>query len=158
MNAPDRNRTNSKTILVLDGDVVVRLPVAEFLRDCDYHVVEAATTDEAIEILQKTKVLVDVLLSEIDVPGSMNGLQFAELARSLHPGLQILLAGTPGRTLRNAAELCVGGPKLKRPYDQPARAGSRQPASRRSNVAGRELIGAGVSMEAHHLCRIAART
>lgn len=117
MNAPDRNRTNGKTILVLDGDALVRLPVAQFLWDCDYQVVEAATTDEAMGILQKTKVPVDVVLSEIDAPGLMNGLQFAEWARSLHPGLQILLAGTPGRTLRNAAELCVGGPTLKRPYD-----------------------------------------
>jgi CheY-like chemotaxis protein len=46
-------------VLVLDGDALVRLPVVEFLRGCGHDVVEAATTDEAIAILQKTKAPVD---------------------------------------------------------------------------------------------------
>jgi CheY-like chemotaxis protein len=54
MNSPDRNSkpANSRTVLVLDDDVLVRMPVVQFLRDCGYHVVEAANTDEAITILQ----------------------------------------------------------------------------------------------------------
>ena len=35
----------------------------------------------------------------------------------LRPEMKILLAGTPERTVRNAAELCEIGPTLKRPYD-----------------------------------------
>jgi CheY-like chemotaxis protein len=111
-----RQPAGAKTVLILDGDALVRLPVVEFLRGCGYDVVEAATTDEAVAILQKTKAPVDVLLSEIGAPGSMNGVAFAEWARSVRPELKILLAGTAGRTLRNAAELCAG-PTLKRPYD-----------------------------------------
>jgi CheY-like chemotaxis protein len=53
------------------------MPVVQFLRDCGYHVVEAANTDEAITILQNTNTPVDVVLSEIDIPGSMNGFGFA---------------------------------------------------------------------------------
>jgi response regulator RpfG family c-di-GMP phosphodiesterase len=72
MNAPDRNSkpVNNRTVLVLDGDVLARMPVVQFLRDCGYRVVEAANTDEAVMILQKRDVPVDVVLSEIDVPGS----------------------------------------------------------------------------------------
>ena len=79
MNTPDRNSkpANSRTVLVLDDDVLVRMPVVQFLRDCGYHVVEAANTDEAITILQNTNTPVDVVLSEIDIPGSMNGFGFA---------------------------------------------------------------------------------
>jgi response regulator RpfG family c-di-GMP phosphodiesterase len=119
MTMPDRNSkpANSRTVLVLDDDVLVRMPVVQFLRDCGYRVVEAASTDEAIVILQKTNIPVDVVLSEIDIPGSMNGFGFAQWARSVRPELQILLAGTPERTVRNAAELCEVGPTLKRPYD-----------------------------------------
>jgi response regulator RpfG family c-di-GMP phosphodiesterase len=91
------------------------VPVVQFLRDCGYRVVEAA--DEAIAILQKTNFPVDVVLSEIDLPGSMNGFGFAQWARSVRPELKILLAGTPERTVRNAAKLCEVGPTLKRPYD-----------------------------------------
>jgi response regulator RpfG family c-di-GMP phosphodiesterase len=119
MNSPDRNNKPAKlkTVLVLDGDVLVRVPVVQFLRDCGYRVVEAANTDEAMVILQKTNVPVDVVLSEIDIPGSMNSFGFAQWARSARPELKIVLAGTPERTVQNAAELCEVGPTLKRPYD-----------------------------------------
>ena len=50
MTMPDRNSkpANSRTVLVLDDDVLVRMPLVQFLRDCGYRVVEAASTDEAI--------------------------------------------------------------------------------------------------------------
>ena len=114
MNTPDRNskQANNRTVLVLDGDVLVRMPVVQFLRDCGYRVVEAATIDEAIAILQKTNIPVDVVLSDIDIPGSMNGFGFAQWARSIRPELKILLAGTPERTVQNAAELCEVEPML----------------------------------------------
>jgi CheY-like chemotaxis protein len=85
------------------------MPVVQFLRDCGYHVVEATTTDEAMAILQKTDIPVDVVLSEIDIPGSMNGFRFAQWARSARPELKILLAGTPERTvIASCADLQVG--------------------------------------------------
>jgi len=68
MNSPNRNSNpadTNRTVLVLDDDVLVRMPVVQFLRDCGYRVVEAASTDEAIVILQKTNIPVDVVLSEI---------------------------------------------------------------------------------------------
>jgi response regulator RpfG family c-di-GMP phosphodiesterase len=120
MNSPNRNSNptdTNRTVLVLDDDVLVRMPVVQFLRDCGYRVVEATNTDEAVVMLQKTNVPVDVVLSEIDIPGFMNGFMFAVWARSVRPELKILLAGTPERTVRNAAELCEVGPTLKRPYD-----------------------------------------
>jgi response regulator RpfG family c-di-GMP phosphodiesterase len=114
MNSPDRNSkpANNRTVLVLDGDVLVRMPVVQFLRDRGYRVVEAASTDEAMAIFQKTNFPVDVVLSEIDISGSMNGFGFAQWARSVRPELKILLAGTPERTVQNAAELCEVEPML----------------------------------------------
>ena len=141
MNSPDGNSkpTNRRTVLVLDGDVLVRMPVVQFLRDCGYRVVEATTTDEAIALLERTNIPLDVVLSGIDIPGSVNGFGFAQWARSVRPELKILLAGTPERTVRNAAELCEVGPTLKRPYDHRL-ARSYQAAARRSGAAGRQVI------------------
>ena len=128
MNTPTATASvpNSRTVLVLDGDVLVRMPVVQFLRDCGYRVVEAASTDEAMVILQKTNFPVDVVLSEIDIPGSINGFGFAQWARSVRPELKILLAGTPERTVRNAAELCEVGPTLKDPSPCRATKNSRR--------------------------------
>jgi CheY-like chemotaxis protein len=55
MNTPDRKSkpANSRTVLVLDDDVLVRMPVVQFLRDCGYRVVEAASTDEAMAIFRR---------------------------------------------------------------------------------------------------------
>ena len=41
------------TILVLDDEVLVRMPICQYLRDCGYRVLEAADADEATAILQK---------------------------------------------------------------------------------------------------------
>jgi hypothetical protein len=56
MNTSNHNSkpASIKTILVLDDDVLVRMPVVQFLCDCGYHVVEAASTDEAMAIFQPT--------------------------------------------------------------------------------------------------------
>src|SRR3984893_9396365 len=119
MNTPNHNSQPAtiKTVLVLDGDVLVRMPVVQFLRDCGHRAVEAAIPEGAMASFQKTNLPVDVVLSEIDIPGSMNGFGFAQWARSVRPELKIQLAGTPGRKVQNAAELCGVGPTLKRPYD-----------------------------------------
>jgi CheY-like chemotaxis protein len=70
MNSPDGNSkpANSRTVLVLDDDVLVRMPVVQFLRDCGHRVVEAATIDEAIALLEKTNIPLDLVLSKIDIP------------------------------------------------------------------------------------------
>jgi response regulator RpfG family c-di-GMP phosphodiesterase len=119
MTMADRNSkpTNIRTVLVLEGDALVRMPLVQLLRECGYRVVEAATTDQAIAILERTNIPVEVVLSEIDIPGSVNGFGFAQWARSVRPELQILLAGTPEHTVRNAAELCEVGPMLKKPFE-----------------------------------------
>jgi hypothetical protein len=48
----------------------------------------------------------------------MNGFEFAQWARSVRPDAKILLAGTPERMVRNAADLSEVGPAPKRTYEQ----------------------------------------
>src|SRR5580704_18027708 len=79
------------TVLVLDDDVLVRMPICQYLRDCGYRVLEAADADEAATILQKQEIQVDVVLTDIEMPGAMNGFAFAKWARSVRPELHIVL-------------------------------------------------------------------
>jgi DNA-binding NtrC family response regulator len=115
--APRRNASPGTTVLVLDGDVLVRMPLCQYLRDCGYRVLEAASADEAITILRKPDIQVDVVLSDAELAGATNGFAFAVQARSLRPGLDVVLAGTPKRAVDAAAKLCDEGPALMKPYD-----------------------------------------
>ena len=115
---PDTGKpARADTVLVLDHDVLVRTPICQYLRDCGYRVLEAGSVDEAIIILQKQDIQVDVLLTDIEMPGAMNGFAFAKWARSVRPELDIVLAGTPERAAYAAGELCEHGPILTKPYD-----------------------------------------
>ena len=115
--APRRNALPVTTVLVLDGDVLVPMPLCQYLRDCGYRVHEAATAEEAITILQKPDIQVDVVLSDTELAGATNGFAFAVKARSLRPGLDVVLAGTPKGAVDAAAKLCDEGPALIKPYD-----------------------------------------
>ena len=67
--------------------------------------------------MQKPDIHVDVDLNDVEMPGPMNGFGFAQWARSVCPGLKIILASRPERTAHAAAELCEDGPLLMKPYD-----------------------------------------
>ena len=97
--------------------MLVRTPICQYLRDCGYRVLEAASADEATTILQKPDIQIDVILSDVEMRGKMNGFGFAQWARSVRPGVDIVLAGTPERTAHAAGELCEQGPILVKPYD-----------------------------------------
>jgi DNA-binding NtrC family response regulator len=115
---PDTSKpARVETVLVLDDDVLVRMPICQYLRDCGYRVLEAANADEGAIILQKPDIHIDVVLSDIDMPGKMNGFGFAQWARIVRPGLDIVLAGTPERAAHAAGDLCEQGPMLMKPYD-----------------------------------------
>jgi CheY-like chemotaxis protein len=78
------------TLLVVDDEVVVRLCLAEAIRDAGYLVLEAANADEALAILQGAGP-VDLMVTDVQMPGSMDGLGLAALARIRAPDLKLVL-------------------------------------------------------------------
>jgi CheY-like chemotaxis protein len=106
----------SETVLVVEDEVLLRLVIAEYLRDCGYKVIEAADADEAVLVLKQPDLVVDVLFSDIEMPGSMDGFALAQWSRSNRPGLEVILTGTVPRAVNAAANLCEEGP-LPKPYE-----------------------------------------
>jgi two-component system, response regulator PdtaR len=86
-----------RTILVVEDEVLVRLMVAEWLRDADFHVVEAANADEALAVLQYTTD-VALIVTDVRMPGSMDGLGLAKTVRTALPQIRIVL--TSGNTIQ----------------------------------------------------------
>jgi CheY-like chemotaxis protein len=100
------------TIMFVEDEAVVRMDMAEFLRECGYRVHEAASASEAIEALQ-TKFAVDLVFADINLPEGMNGIELAEWVLSNRPGVKVLL--TTGGTSRTDIPPAVG-PLLPKPY------------------------------------------
>jgi len=112
MEAQTDNKT--LTILLVEGDVLMRMPLAEFLRECGYRVLEATSADEAIELIEDDTFALDVVVSNVELAG--DGFGIAKWIRNNKPGLDLLLTGTPKRAAEVAASLCDNGP-LPAPYD-----------------------------------------
>ena len=106
----------SQVVLVVEDEILIRMVIAEYLRSCGYRVIEAASADEALIILQHKELEVDVVFSDIEMPGSMDGFQLSKWLRANRPNVDVLLAGTVARAADAAADLCDSGP-VPKPYE-----------------------------------------
>jgi DNA-binding response OmpR family regulator len=115
-----RNATlpgNPQTILVVEDEVLIRLVIAEYLRDCGYKVHEAAHADEAVLVLQSPDVTIDIVFSDVAMPGSMDGFGLARWIRANRPEIQVVLTSGIDRSAEVAGMLCEAGPLLAKPYE-----------------------------------------
>jgi CheY-like chemotaxis protein len=114
------NRSSApETILVVEDEVLIRMVISAFLRDCGYKVIEATNADEALTILQRLDVKVNVVFSDIEMGGSMDGFQLSTWVRENRPGLDVVLTGTPKRAVGAAKALCEES-TLPKPYEPQA--------------------------------------
>ncbi len=109
--------SSPKTILVVDSEIIVRMTLSEYLRQCGYRVVEAASGEEALTVLKDSELPIDVTLAEVELRGEIDGFQLAAWIRSRRPGIAVVLAGTPTRAAKAAGDLCEDGPMMSKPYD-----------------------------------------
>lgn len=107
----------SETVLIVEDEVLIRLVISEYLRDCGYRVIEAASADEALIVLKQEELIIDIVLSDVEMPGSMDGFGLARWIREHRTGLDVILAGSPKRAIEAAGDLCEEGPDLAKPYD-----------------------------------------
>jgi DNA-binding response OmpR family regulator len=107
--------TEAATILILEPDILVRHPLAEYLRECGYRVVEAASAAEARDVLEAPQTGIDVLFASVG--GADDGVfALARRTRAERPAIGVVLAGAVEAATARAAELCEDGPALSTPY------------------------------------------
>jgi DNA-binding NtrC family response regulator len=107
------------TILVVEDEVLIRMAIAQYLRDCGYRVVEAVDADEAMAVLSHLEARTDVVLSDIELPGAVDGFGLSKWIREHRPEIQVVLTGTVPRAVSAAHDLCEEGP-LAKPYEPQA--------------------------------------
>ena len=104
-------------VLIVDGDVLSRHAIADYLRHCGYSVVEAASTDEAMTAITELSLGIDVILCDVAAIGERSGFELARWVRENRPGLEVRLAASAEGAATFAAELCQTGPHLDLPYE-----------------------------------------
>jgi PAS domain S-box-containing protein len=80
---------HGETVLVVDDEPSVRMLVTEVLEDLGYTAIEAADSVAGLKVLQ-SDVRIDLLITDVGLPGGMNGRQMADAGRERRPGLKVL--------------------------------------------------------------------
>jgi DNA-binding response OmpR family regulator len=107
---------DAKPVLLLtEGEVLLRTEVAAYLRECGYRVIETASTDEALLVLQ-SDIQVNIAFVDLEAPSSKEGFNLAQWIRRTKPGVKIILTSGIQRTAKKAEGLCEHGPLLTKPY------------------------------------------
>ena len=124
-----------ETVMIVEPDVLVRLVVAEYLRNCGYQVIEASMAEEVLAVLEAGP-QIDIILTEIELPGARNGFALSAYLRDRHPQIVVLLTAGAARLAEQATKLCGERP-VRRPY-QPQEVLRRIHALRRRGRPGLE--------------------
>lgn len=108
------NVVSSKpVVLVVEDEALLRMNAVDIVHQAGFEVLEACTADEAIEILE-ARDDIRVVFTDIQIPGSMDGLKLARAVRGRWPPIQII--ATSGRVEVSEQDLPQGGRFLPKPY------------------------------------------
>lgn len=102
-------------VLVVDDDCLIRMDVADRLRDCGYDVIEAEDAAEAIAILNGGAP-VRLIFSDVQMPGELDGFGLARWVHANRPGLPVILASGVVRAEAAAEALCQAAAFIEKPY------------------------------------------
>jgi CheY-like chemotaxis protein len=100
-------------ILIVEDEFLLRMNAAEMIQDAGFDVVEAGNADEAIAILE-ARPDIHVVFTDIQMPGSMDGLKLARFVRGRWPPIKII--ATSGNVVIRDGDLPEGGVFLPKPY------------------------------------------
>ena len=100
-------------VLIVEDEVLIRMLLSEALRQAGYDVIEAADADEAIEVMHAS-VGPDILITDVKMPGSVDGFGLAAYVRRAKPGLKVIV--TSGHAGPDGA-IGVADVFLPKPYD-----------------------------------------
>ena len=83
--------SSPKTFLIVDDEPLARMELAEIVKECGYEACEAASTDQALSLIQEGSEQVVGLITDIHMPGTRNGTVLANHIRWLWPHINIIV-------------------------------------------------------------------
>jgi CheY-like chemotaxis protein len=104
-------------ILLVEDEVLIRMAASEYLQECGFTVLEASSAAEAIKMLQGSETQIDVVFSDVRMPGEMDGFGLAKWIRLNRPGMAVLLTSGDAKMADVATGLCEKLDIVSKPYD-----------------------------------------
>jgi CheY-like chemotaxis protein len=104
---------NPANVLVVEDEAFLLFAIADDLREAGFNVLEATNADQAIKLLETHKDI-SILFTDIDMPGSMDGLRLSAAVRDRWPPVKIIV--TSGKRQPDSGALPEGGVFLPKPY------------------------------------------
>ena len=101
-----------KVILIVDDEVLIRMAIRATLEDEGYEVREAGNVDEALLVIEDGGIA--AVLTDIEMPGTLNGLDLARMIRAVYPSTPLIV--TSGRTVPKPGELPEHVLMLTKPF------------------------------------------
>ncbi|MGK6316987.1 response regulator [Neorhizobium sp. DT-125] len=87
------------TILVIEDEPLIRMAVADDLRDAGFHTLEAANADEALDILS-AEASIGAIFTDMDLHGGLDGLSLAWIVKTRWPPIGIVITSGKRRVER----------------------------------------------------------
>jgi CheY-like chemotaxis protein len=100
-------------VLVVEDEFLIRMHAAEMIAEAGFDVVEASNADEAVAVLE-ARLDIAVVFTDVQMPGSMDGLKLARAVRDRWPPIHIV--ATSGLVDVRTGDLPEGGRFLAKPY------------------------------------------
>ena len=100
-------------VLVVEDEAIIRMDVVGFLAGVGFKVLEAKSADHAIAILE-TRTDIRLVFTDVDMPGTMDGVRLAHVVRSRWPTVLLIVAS--GKTVVELALLPGGTRFFRKPY------------------------------------------
>ena len=103
-----------KVVLVAEDDDFIREIVSDVLSESGHTVLQVASAAQALEILRESSYRVDLLFTDVRMPGTMNGMELAELATATWPDMKVLIAS--GHIRPSQAQIPARSRFISKPY------------------------------------------
>lgn len=103
-----------RVILIVEDEPLIRHDLMDFFEDRGFRVLEAGNADEAVEILS-TNAIIQIVLTDVQMPGSMDGIRLAHYVRDRYPPTILIVAS--GAAKPEAADLPDRAMFVAKPFD-----------------------------------------
>jgi DNA-binding NtrC family response regulator len=110
-------KDQTPTILVVEDEFLIRAMLRDYLQECGFKVLEGSTADEAVAIIENMGTQIDLVLTDIRMPGSMDGFGLARWLRTNRPSMHVILTSGDAKKAEAAEKLCENATLFEKPLD-----------------------------------------